>query len=166
MPISRHALGYLCGSSNTASTSKTVRCGGGTGDGCARCCPGVVWVNRGRRLLGGRGRIATLAGAEGFELGVAVVTTTAHHTTWVEVGILVKRNLIGAVHVAEDVATLPAVMPACEVVEGAPASGVVAHGRLMIRLVSGIAWSVLSHSTMLQSNTKEKHSACLPSSAS
>ena len=69
-----------------------------------------------------------------LELRVAVAAGAAVDAARVEVGVLVERDLKGAVGVAEDVAALAAVVAAREVGEGAPACRVVADRGLVVGL--------------------------------
>lgn len=81
----------------------------------------------GERLAGG-------AGAPFFELGIAMGAGAARHAARVVVGVLVQGHLKGAVGVAKDVAALAAVVAAREVAEVSLARGMVADGRLLVRL--------------------------------
>ena len=59
---------------------------------------------------------------------------SAERAARVEIGVLVERNLEGAVLVAKDVAALAAVVAPREVAEVALASSVIAHDRLVVGL--------------------------------
>lgn len=63
-----------------------------------------------------------------------MVAGTARDSAGVVVGILVEGDVESRVRVAEDVATLAAVMPPCPVVEMAHARRLVADGRISIEL--------------------------------
>ena len=71
-----------------------------------------------------------------LELGEAVLARPARGATGVEVGLLVEGDLEVAVRVAEDIATLSAVVPSREIVEVPLAGGVVTYVGLLVRLES------------------------------
>lgn len=63
-----------------------------------------------------------------FELCVTVAARAAWRAAWVEIGVLVQGNLVGAVLVTKDVATLAAVMAPREVAEMTLAGRMIANG--------------------------------------
>ncbi len=79
-------------------------------------------------------RLTIGAAAPLLELGEAVLARPTWDAPGVVVGFLVERDLVAAVGVAEDVATLPAVVPARKVAEVPLAGGVVADSGFLVRL--------------------------------
>ena len=71
-----------------------------------------------------------------LELREAVMARPARGAARVEVGLLVERDLEAAVRVAEDIATLSAVVPSREIVEVPLAGGGVTDVGLLIGLES------------------------------
>lgn len=80
------------------------------------------------------GQLASSKDTPFLELHVAVAARTAGHATRVEVGVLVKRDLESAMVVAENVATLTAVMTTDKIAKMPLAGRVVADSRLLIGL--------------------------------
>jgi hypothetical protein len=77
---------------------------------------------------------AVVAALPGKELAVAVATGPGGQAAGVVVAVLVEPDDVCGVGVAEDVATLAAVVAAEEVAEGTLAAGLVAQGGVGIRL--------------------------------
>jgi hypothetical protein len=107
-----------------------VLVGGRTDGGCGRA---VRVIRRG----GADGAAVGLAVPD-LELLEAVVAGARRGGTGVEVGVLVERDDGAGVGVAEDVAASAAVVAPVEVVEAALADGVIADGRLGVRLKEGL----------------------------
>lgn len=95
--------------------------------GCGR--RGILDIRRGRA----RGP-AVVACVPSLELIETVAACARRCSARVVVGVLIERNLVARVLVAEDVATAAAVVATDEVVESAFAFEVVADGRLGVRL--------------------------------
>ena len=71
---------------------------------------------------------------EGLGLLEAVIARSGWSGARVEIGVLIERENAAGVGVAEDVATLAAVMPSVEIAKGAFAGRVVANGGFGVRL--------------------------------
>ncbi len=85
-----------------------------------------------RRILAGS--LAVGAAAPCFECRKAMRTCATGRTLWVVICVLVKRDIVCGVPIAEDVAAFAAMMSSCPVVETAHARGFVAHGGFGIGL--------------------------------
>jgi hypothetical protein len=64
----------------------------------------------------------------------AVVAGARRGSPWVEVGVLIQRNLKARVRIAEDIATSAAVVTSREVIKGSLAGRVVANGGFWVGL--------------------------------
>ncbi len=127
VPVARHAHGYFGRVRNSRTPSEpSWRRNDGAGRSRA-----VEYVGRVQA-----GRVAVGTAAPLLELREAVLARPARGATRVEVCLLVEGHFEVAVRVAEDIATLSAVVPSREIVEVPLAGGVVTDVGLLVGLES------------------------------
>lgn len=135
VPVPRDTGSYLGagprGEGGIASDGAAAVDRAGRGAPVARLGDAATAVRDGVLIAAGAAVVAALPGEE---LAVAVTAGPGRGTTRVVVAVLIQTDDVCCVGVAEDVATLAAVVATEEVAEGALAAGLIAQGGMRIRL--------------------------------
>ena len=125
VPVPRNACGDL------SVGWRTLLATSSDGSRGSRAATRVDPSSLGRSSARGLGVVAAMPRLELIE---TMVASAGRRSAWVEVGILIKRNNVARVPVAEDVATTAAMVAAGEVAEVTLAGRIIADGGLRIRL--------------------------------
>lgn len=125
VPVARHA----CGDLSAGHQALLITCANG-GGGSRAAAP----VNPSTLGRGSTGGLRIISAVPSLELIKTVMTSAGRDSTGIKVGILVERNDVARMPVAEDIATAAAVMAADEVAEVALAGRIVTNGGLWVRL--------------------------------